>query len=154
MPLLLSLLYYYNPGIFDNMASMYSGANAEDEERQYRLRKEKFGIDTPQVVNAAAADPTAVWVDVRSEAEIVLHGRYVETDKKWVHATCTDDACPLLYLAAENLIKDKDAKIIAYCSSGRRAKLAKEVLTKKGYTSVVNAGGISDIAGRNKFVEA
>jgi rhodanese-related sulfurtransferase len=39
-------------------------------------------------------------------------------------------------------IKDKEAKIIVYCSDGRRAMRARKILLEKGYTHVLNAGGI------------
>jgi phage shock protein E len=37
------------------------------------------------------------------------------------------------------------APIIIFCRSGRRAGKAKEHLEQKGYTNVLNAGGLTDI---------
>jgi len=37
------------------------------------------------------------------------------------------------------------ATIIVFCRSGRRAAKAKEILQSKGYTHVLNAGGLSDL---------
>ena len=40
---------------------------------------------------------------------------------------------------------EKDAKIGVYCRRGVRAERAKEILAKKGYTDVLNIGGISKL---------
>jgi phage shock protein E len=37
------------------------------------------------------------------------------------------------------------APVIIFCRSGRRAGKAKELLEEKGYKTVLNAGGLSDI---------
>lgn len=37
------------------------------------------------------------------------------------------------------------APVIVFCRSGRRAVKAKEVLEQKGYTRVLNAGGLKDL---------
>ena len=41
--------------------------------------------------------------------------------------------------------EDKNREIVLYCKSGRRAGIAKTVLTGNGYTHVFNAGGYSDL---------
>lgn len=45
---------------------------------------------------------------------------------------------------AEEILPDKDKKILVYCRSGRRSKLASEELVKLGYTNVYEFGGIID----------
>ncbi len=37
------------------------------------------------------------------------------------------------------------APVIVFCRSGRRAGKAKEMLEQKGYTNVLNAGGLTDL---------
>lgn len=37
------------------------------------------------------------------------------------------------------------APVILFCRSGRRAWKAKEVLEEKGYTKILNAGGLKDM---------
>ena len=37
------------------------------------------------------------------------------------------------------------APVVIFCGSGRRAGKAKEVLEQKGYTNVLNAGGLKDL---------
>ena len=41
----------------------------------------------------------------------------------------------------ENLPKDKDAKIVLYCRTGRMSEIAAEKLTENGYTNVYNVVG-------------
>ena len=45
---------------------------------------------------------------------------------------------------AEGMIPNKDTKILVYCRSGRRSKIAAEELIKLGYTNVYEFGGIID----------
>ena len=40
---------------------------------------------------------------------------------------------------------DKDAPVVLYCRSGRRAGEAQQVLESMGYRQVINAGGYSDL---------
>ena len=39
---------------------------------------------------------------------------------------------------------DKGQQILAYCRSGRRSKLAAEILVELGYTNINQFGGIID----------
>ena len=41
---------------------------------------------------------------------------------------------------------DKAGIYVVYCHSGRRAGIAKDTMTSIGFTSVTNAGGLSDAA--------
>ena len=45
---------------------------------------------------------------------------------------------------AEDVLTDKDQLILVYCRSGRRSKLAAEVLLELGYTNIKEFGGILD----------
>ena len=45
---------------------------------------------------------------------------------------------------AEEMLTDKDQLILVYCRSGRRSKLAAEVLVELGYTNIKEFGGIID----------
>ncbi len=44
---------------------------------------------------------------------------------------------------AEEVLTDKDAKILVYCRSGNRSATASKQLIKMGYTDVYDFGGIS-----------
>ena len=45
---------------------------------------------------------------------------------------------------AEEVLTDKDQLILVYCRSGRRSKLASEILVELGYTNIMEFGGIID----------
>lgn len=45
---------------------------------------------------------------------------------------------------AEEILTDKDQLILVYCRSGRRSKLASEILVELGYTNIREFGGIID----------
>lgn len=45
---------------------------------------------------------------------------------------------------AEEVLPDKDAKILVYCRSGNRSATATKNLIKMGYTNVFDFGGIID----------
>ena len=38
---------------------------------------------------------------------------------------------------------DKNSPVVVYCRSGRRSGIAKDILTKAGFTQVYNGGGLS-----------
>lgn len=58
------------------------------------------------------------------------------------------DAILMPYLQTEQLapqlLPDKDARILVYCRSGRRSKIAAAKLAELGYTDVQEFGGIID----------
>ena len=45
---------------------------------------------------------------------------------------------------AEEVLTDKDQLILVYCRSGRRSKMAAEILVELGYTNIREFGGIID----------
>ena len=45
---------------------------------------------------------------------------------------------------AEEVLPDKNQLILVYCRSGRRSKLASEILAELGYTNIREFGGIID----------
>ena len=47
-------------------------------------------------------------------------------------------------VTAEEVLTDKDQLILVYCRSGRRSKLASEILVELGYTNIKEFGGIID----------
>ena len=47
-------------------------------------------------------------------------------------------------VTAEAVLTDKDQLILVYCRSGRRSKLASEILVELGYTNIKEFGGIID----------
>jgi phage shock protein E len=106
----------------------------------YDLRANSLGFSSKDEVKVAASNPKAVFLDVRSQAEI--DAASLDIDKPVIYATCSSaDACPAL----GQLPKSKDTPVIVFCASGKRASAAKQVLESKGYTNVLNAGGLGDL---------
>ena len=106
----------------------------------YDLRSNSLGFASKDDIKAAASDPKAVFLDVRSQAEI--DAASLQTDKRVIYATCTStDQCPAL----RQLPKEKNAPIVVFCASGKRALSAQKVLESNGYTNVLNAGGLGDL---------
>lgn len=44
----------------------------------------------------------------------------------------------------EEVFKDKNETILVYCRSGVRSKQAAQIMSKKGYTNILEFGGIID----------
>mmetsp|Transcript_23396 Transcript_23396/g.38725 ORF Transcript_23396/g.38725 Transcript_23396/m.38725 type:complete len:106 (-) Transcript_23396:430-747(-) len=100
-------------------------------------------ISTPEEVKKAAEHPDTLILDVRTVEE--LQESSLQT-RDFKHAACQLQECSDLMSRAEELFPNKTATIIVFCRSGRRAGKAKEMLQSKGYTSVLNAGGLSDLS--------
>lgn len=47
-------------------------------------------------------------------------------------------------MSAEDELTDKNQLILVYCRSGRRSKLAADILADLGYTNIMEFGGIID----------
>lgn len=101
-------------------------------------------VATPATESTKVSQPTpmqtvkkadGIWIDVRSADEY--------------NAGHLDGAVNVTHEEIGNkisgLVKDKNAPINLYCRSGRRAELAKTILTNMGYTSVTNHGGYDDL---------
>ena len=50
--------------------------------------------------------------------------------------------------SASRILKDKNQKILVYCRSGQRSRVAAGKLSSMGYTNVVNIGGIMSWKGK------
>lgn len=75
-----------------------------------------------------------IILDVRSESE------YKEghiTDSILIPVDKLEDK-------AENILKEKDQKVLIYCRSGNRSAKAADILSKMGYTNVYDFGGINN----------
>ncbi len=110
----------------------------------YDTRCATYGFATKEEILATSKIPTVVFLDVRTQEEISV-AKLTPPDGAWVACSCTPDAAPELELDAAKLLPDKNAPVIIYCGSGRRAAKAKEVLVAQGYSTVLNAGGLIDL---------
>ena len=111
-------------------------------------RAKEFGFATKEEIKAALALPVTMVLDVRTPEEIAASGGTVHpaTPANWVQTNCTADDCADLRASPSMFVPDKNATIVIYCRSGRRAAAAKNVLIGEGYTGpILNAGGYDDI---------
>jgi phage shock protein E len=98
-------------------------------------------LDSPSDIQNALRNPQCTVVDARGIDEIQKQGYYAPVSSRWVHAPCSLSEAPLLSAASASLLPDKEAPVVIYCASGKRATFAKQVLEEQGYTHVLNAGG-------------
>ncbi|KAL3804827.1 hypothetical protein HJC23_006599 [Cyclotella cryptica] len=97
---------------------------------------------TREEIRTAVDLPGAIILDVRTKDEVAAAPL---TKKPYKHASCHLDDPSELLEKAEELMPDKNAPIIIFCRSGRRAGKAKELLEERGYAKVLNAGGLTDL---------
>jgi phage shock protein E len=88
-----------------------------------------------KIDNKEAALTTAVVFDVRSAEE--FQGGHLANSINVPHTEISEKI--------SEHVKNKDAEIVLYCGSGRRAGVAQKTLTDMGYTNVTNAGGYKDL---------
>jgi phage shock protein E len=111
----------------------------------YQMRADEYGFASPEEIKIALSRDETHVLDVRTLDEIAAAGRLQHTN--WTQTGCTPSECPDLSAAPENFVQDKDATVVIYCRSGRRAEKAKKVLEGHGYSNVLNAGGYDDVVG-------
>ncbi len=77
-------------------------------------------------------------IDVRDKAE------HLSSDKVIVDRTIN---IPLNKLEREikKMKLAKDTQIMTFCQSGKRSKVATDILKEMGYTNVTNLGGIDNV---------
>ena len=108
-------------------------------------------VASPQDIHNALQHPDVTVIDARSVGELEQHGYFNSAlssphgPRRWIHAEATKEKAPLLQVAAETLLPDKEAPVVVYCGSGIRATTCKNVLEQQGYKTVLNAGGLADL---------
>lgn len=131
-------------------------------------------LANPEQVEKALQNPNTVFLDARTDNEIIQDGFISIMGHRWVHASCTKDDCPLLIKTAESQLPDKSgrfspkdvyltlctfltttphslvvvcllAPVVVYCGTGMRAAQAQKTLEQKGYSNVLNAGAYADL---------
>jgi phage shock protein E len=111
----------------------------------YQTRAEEFGFASREEIKIALSRDSTDVLDVRTLDEIAAAGHLQHP--KWTQIEGTPSECPDLNAAPEKFVQNKDATVVIYCRSGRRAGKAKEVLESHGYSHVLNAGGYDDVVG-------
>lgn len=114
-------------------------------QKDYQMRAEQFGFASPEKIMKALSNNETHVLDVRTPDEIAEAGRLEHPN--WIQTGCTPFECAQLSAAPEEFVQNKDATVVIYCRTGRRASKAKEVLESKGYSNVLNAGGYDDVVG-------
>ncbi len=78
--------------------------------------------------------PSVVILDVREQEE--FDAGHIPSAILLPHGNITAEA--------EQVLPDKNQRILVYCRSGRRSKIAAQALAELGYTDVLEFGGILD----------
>jgi phage shock protein E len=112
---------------------------------EYYERANAYGFAPPLDILAALSRTDTVVLDVRTPDEIEGTGRLEGISGQWKSTGCTPISCPQLEQDPTQFVQDKEAPIVIYCASGRRAHAAQETLEKKGYKHAMNAGGYNDV---------
>ena len=102
---------------------------------------QKFGVASKADVSAAASTAGCVWLDVRSEGEVADD----PIGAPFVHLPVTMSDVSALEAGAEAALPNKSATILCFCGVGGRVMGAKAALEAKGYTAVLNVGGLKDV---------
>eukprot|EP00980_Cylindrotheca_fusiformis_P006321 scaffold1356_cov123-Cylindrotheca_fusiformis.AAC.2 len=109
----------------------------------YEERMKSMGLAAPEDIKKTLNNDSAVLLDVRSMEEIEASGKFEKEGHPWVQSACMPTSEDMDI--SEELESNKDAPIVVYCRSGRRASRAKEILESKGFKNVLNAGGYDDM---------
>lgn len=121
------------------MASTASYTTQPDYEDRVKIYK----LAPLDQVAEALKNPETIVIDTRTDAE-VARGRVHHANWRQCSGTPTDNE--ILSTNPGSVIPDKNATIVLYCGTGRRASKAQEILESKGYTGpILNAGGYDDL---------
>ena len=114
----------------------------------YEERSKNYGFASPSDILNALSRTDTVVLDVRSEDEIAASGNVAaHTAAQWKQTGCTPHSCPQLEANPSDLVREdqKEAPVVIYCRSGRRAVKAHQLLEEYGCKLVMNAGGYDDV---------
>ena len=111
----------------------------------YADRAKMNNFATPKEIVDALQQPGTIVLDVRTEEEIAEAKVETPDHVTWTKTGCTRSECPALEVDAAQFIPDKHTTVIVYCASGARSNRAKITLEGKGYTKVLNGGGLKDM---------
>lgn len=103
------------------------GSPKEEQLNEYKQ------ISAKEAKEIMDSDEEYVLLDVRSEEE--FYEKHIPGAIVIPHTEIED--------RAEEELPDKEKKILVYCRSGNRSKIAAQILADLGYTGVFEFGGIS-----------
>ena len=126
----------------------------------YVMRAEQFGFAPDEAIREALQQSGTIVLDVRTTEEIAANGRFSDSTTfpsdrlTYIQSDCTPSDCYTLRTSPQDVIPNlttSTATIVVHCASGKRAALAKELLTQHGYQgTILNAGSYKDA---QKFFE-
>ena len=137
--------------IGDEVVVYYDGTIAESYPMQINT---VYAITLKEPVNRAENNREAVYVNITAEEAkqimdteedyIILDVRTQEEyDQGHIHGAILIPDTEV-EVTVEEVLTDKDQLLLVYCRSGRRSKLASEILVELGYTNIKEFGGIID----------
>ena len=103
-----------------------------------QLKKIKISFAIVFLTNAItlADDRHNELIDVRTEEE--FHKSHVPG--------AINVPLDIIHNRIEKIVNDTNENITLYCRSGRRSELARNILTKLGYSNVTNGGSMTKVA--------
>ena len=113
------------------------------------MNSKQVSVDSKEVKNEKKAEYKKITSDeakniMLTEKPIVVDVRSLEEYNEGHIPNAISIPLETIENEAEAKLKNKDALILVYCRSGRRSREAALKLIEKGYTNVIDFGGIKD----------
>ena len=113
------------------------------------MNSKQISVDSKEVKNEKKAEYKKITSDeakniMLTEKPIVVDVRSLEEYNEGHIPNAISVPLETIENEAETKLKNKDDLILVYCRSGRRSREAALRLIEKGYTNVIDFGGIQD----------
>lgn len=113
------------------------------------MNSKQISVDSKEVKNEKKAEYKKITSDeakniMLTEKPIVVDVRSLEEYNEGHIPNAISIPLETIENEAETKLKNKDDLILVYCRSGRRSREAALRLIEKGYTNVIDFGGIQD----------
>lgn len=113
------------------------------------MNSKQVSVDSKEVKNEKKAEYKKITSDeakniMSTQKAIVVDVRSLEEYNEGHIPNAISVPLETIENEAETKLKNKDDLILVYCRSGRRSREAALRLIKKGYTNVIDFGGIQD----------
>ena len=113
------------------------------------MNSKQVSVDSKEVKNEKKAEYKKITSDeakniMLTEKPIVVDVRSLEEYNEGHIPNAISVPLETIENEAETKLKNKDDLILVYCRSGRRSREAALRLIEKGYTNVIDFGGIQD----------
>ena len=113
------------------------------------MNSKQVSVDSKEVKNEKKAEYKKITSDeakkmMETQKVIVVDVRTLEEYNEGHIPNAISVPLETIENEAEAKLKNKDALILVYCRSGRRSREAALRLIEKGYTNVIDFGGIQD----------